>query len=187
MTLINKVQIESTGAMISATSLGNSATGFSKEITIRNVLSTYVYPNTLVVIEIDGKHLKMALEQNAQYFDLEDGKIIFNSRFSYPKNEHYNYDMFDGIEYIIDVGKPYGERIVSLSYQGRPVKDHHVFTLALNNYRASGGGEFPMYRGQRVVKEINDDIAELVIEYIRKNKIIRVDDPNNIRVIIGAN
>ncbi|MGI6392641.1 MAG: bifunctional metallophosphatase/5'-nucleotidase [Candidatus Izemoplasmatales bacterium] len=187
VTLINKVQIESTGAMISATSLGNSATGFSKEITIRNVLSTYVYPNTLVVIEIDGKHLKMALEQNAQYFDLEDGKIIFNSRFSYPKNEHYNYDMFDGIEYIIDVAKPYGERIVSLSYQGRPVKDHHVFTLALNNYRASGGGEFPMYRGQRVVKEINDDIAELVIEYIRKNKIIRVDDPNNIRVIIGAN
>jgi len=187
VSLINQVQLEKTKAMISAASLGNSVTGFKKLITIRDVLSTYVYPNTIVVVEIDGKRLKMALEKNAEYFDWKDGKIVSNPKFSYPKKEHYNYDMFDGIEYTIDVAKPSGERIVSLTYQGHKIADRDRFTLALNNYRASGGGEFTMYRGLKVVKELDTDIAELMTEYIIKNKVIEVDDPKNVSVIASNN
>ncbi len=183
ITLINKVQMEKTKAMISAASLGNSVTGFSRVITTRNVMSTYVFPNTLVVVEIDGKRLKQALEKNAEYFVVVDGKLESNPRFSFPKVEHYNYDMFDGIEYTIDASRAFGDRIIRLNYQGKVVQDEDIFTLALNNYRASGGGEFSMYRGLKVVKEINMDIAELLTEYIRKNKRIIVKDPDRKSVV----
>ncbi len=183
VTLINQVQIEKTNAMISCCSLGNHVTGFAKEITIRNILSTYVFPNTLVVLEIDGNSLKKALEKNAEYFVIEQGEIVSNPKYSYPKKEHYNYDMFDGIDYTIDVAKPLGSRITSLKYNGLEILPTDMFTLAMNNYRATGGGEFTMYRNLKIVKEVQSDIATLLIEYIKKHKFISVKDTDNIMVI----
>lgn len=183
VTFINQIQLIYSTAMISATSLGNDITGFNEEISIRNVLSTYVYPNTLTVIKINGKTLRDALEKNAEYFIYEDDTFKFHPKFSYPKLEHYNYDMFDGIHYTIQVSRPVGKRIITLKYAGIPVRDEQEFTLCLNNYRASGGGEFEMYRGLEIVREISLDIAELMINYIMNKKEIIVPKIDNIRVI----
>lgn len=183
VTFINQVQLMASQAMISATSLGNDVTGFDETISIRNVLSTYVYPNTLTVVKIDGLRLKQALEKNAEYFLLQDGVLTSHPKFSYPKVEHYNYDMFDGIAYTIDVKRPIGERITSLRYAGKPVQEDQWVTLVLNNYRAAGGGEFEMYRGLEIVKEIPFDISELLIEHIRARKTIHVPNIENIHVL----
>ncbi|MCK5732497.1 MAG: bifunctional metallophosphatase/5'-nucleotidase, partial [Tenericutes bacterium] len=180
---INKIQLRETGAMLSATSLGNQVTGFKKEISIRNVLSTYVYANTLVVIEITGKILKEYLEKCAEYFVVTEGKITHNPSFSYPKNEHYNYDMIDGIDYVIDVRKEFGNRIASIKYHDKEIADSDLFTLALNNYRASGGGDFIMLKSLPVIKEIPLDVAELMIEYIRTHKTLKVHTKNNIKLL----
>jgi len=177
---INKVQLLATGAMLSSTSLANVVSGFHKEITVRNVLSTYVYANTLAVVEITGKTLREYLEKCAEYFVLVDGEIAPNPRFSYPKLEHYNYDMVDGIDYVIDLKKPFGKRIVSLLYQERPVTDSELFTLALNNYRAYGGGDFEMLRNLRIIREIPFDVAELLINYIREQRFLHIKDQKNI-------
>ncbi|MDD3122390.1 MAG: bifunctional UDP-sugar hydrolase/5'-nucleotidase [Candidatus Izemoplasmatales bacterium] len=182
VTFINEVQLEASKAMISATSLGNDITGFNENITIRNVLSTYVYPNTLTVLKIDGLNLRFALERNAEYFTIVDGEVTFSPKYSYPKMEHYNYDMFDGIYYTIDVTRPVSSRITSLKYGGFAVKDNDVFTLVLNNYRASGGGEFEMYQHLELVKEIQLDISELMVEFIRTRKTLRIQDIQNIKV-----
>jgi len=183
VTLINQVQTEKTKAMISCCSLGNHVTGFSKEISIRNIFSTYVFPNTLVVLEIDGNNLNKALEKNAEYFVIEQGEIVSNPKYSFPKKEHYNYDMFDGIDYAIDVAKPFGSRIISLKYNGTDIHPTDMFTLAMNNYRATGGGEFSMYRNLKIVKEVQSDIATMLIEYVKKHKYISVKDTDNIKVI----
>jgi 2',3'-cyclic-nucleotide 2'-phosphodiesterase/3'-nucleotidase len=182
VTFINEVQLEASKAMISATSLGNDITGFNQTITIRNVLSTYVYPNTLTVLKIDGLNLRKALERNAEYFAIVDGNITFSPKYSYPKMEHYNYDMFDGIYYTIEVSRPISSRITSLKYGGFAVKDDDIFTLVLNNYRASGGGEFEMYQHLQIVREIQIDISELMVEFIRTRKTIVIQDIQNIKV-----
>jgi 2',3'-cyclic-nucleotide 2'-phosphodiesterase/3'-nucleotidase len=182
VTLINEVQLEASKAMISATSLGNDITGFNQNITIRNVLSTYVYPNTLTVLKIDGLNLRKALERNAEYFSLIDGEITFSPKYSFPKMEHYNYDMFDGIYYTMDIKKPVSSRITSLKYGGFVVKDDDIFTLVLNNYRASGGGEFEMYQHLEIVKEIQLDISELMVEFIRTRKTLVIQEIQNIKV-----
>ncbi len=183
VTFINQVQLESSKAMISATSLPNEVTGFSKDITIRNVLSTYIYANTLSVLKVSGKILKDILEKNAEYFIYEDGKVKVNERFFYPKLQHYNYDMFDGIDYTVDLKKEFGNRIVELKYKNKDIKDDDTFSLVVNNYRASGGGDFLQYKKLKVIREIPFDMAELMIDYIIKRHDLYIENTNNIRII----
>lgn len=182
---INDVQLEASHAMISATSLANTVTGFKDQITVRNVLSTYVFANTLTVVKIDGLHLKSYLEKCATYFVLEDGLVMVNPRFSYPKLEHYNYDMLDGIDYCFDLTKDFGSRVVSMKYQGKEILSNQVFTLVLNNYRATGGGDFEMLKNLPVIREIPFNVAELMIDYIRKHKTLRIKPKKNIKLITG--
>ena len=41
--------------------LANEVSGFKKDLTIRQILNTFRYPNTLEVYEIDGKTLRKGL------------------------------------------------------------------------------------------------------------------------------
>ncbi|MBU1145813.1 MAG: bifunctional metallophosphatase/5'-nucleotidase [Firmicutes bacterium] len=182
VTFINQVQLLASKADISCTSLGNAITGFDKEITVRNVLSTYIYPNTLTVIQITGEKLRKALEKNAEYFVIENNEIVANPKYSYPKLEHYNYDMFDGIDYEFDISKEFGFRVISMTFKKKDIKDEDVFTLVMNNYRATGGGEFEMYKGLPILKEMQFDIAELLINYIREHKELVIPDIHNIHI-----
>ncbi|MBN2540872.1 MAG: bifunctional metallophosphatase/5'-nucleotidase [Bacilli bacterium] len=180
---INDIQLDATGAMLSSTALANQVSGFKKQIAIRNVLSTYVYSNTLTVVKITGRLLKEYLERCAEYFVLENGKVTANPRFSYPKMEHYNYDMIAGVDYTFDLRKPFGNRLVELLYQGHIIKDEEEFTIALNNYRASGGGDFEMLKDLPIIHEVPFDIAELIIEYIRKHHDLHIKPRNNIKLL----
>ncbi|HPF42547.1 MAG TPA: bifunctional UDP-sugar hydrolase/5'-nucleotidase [Bacillota bacterium] len=187
VTFINRVQLDKSKAMITCSSLGNSVTGFKKMITVRDVYTTYLYPNNLVVVEITGEKLRLALEKCAEYFVVENGRISSNPKYSHPKVEHYNYDMFDGIDYTIDISKPEGSRIVRLERNGVPVRENDILTLAMNNYRYAGGGEFAMYKGLKTLRSYGDDITDLITKSIEKKHLIVVDDPKNIVVKASKN
>lgn len=169
---INKVQMDSAGVDLSNTSLFNNASkGFSDEITMRDVVANYIYPNTLKVIEISGKDIKEALEQSATYFTVKkEGEIGVNPAFVDPKPQHYNYDMWEGIEYVLDISKPIGERVVKLNYKGKLISLERKFQVVMNNYRAGGGGNYYMYQGKPVIKDIQTDMTELIATYILKQE-----------------
>jgi 2',3'-cyclic-nucleotide 2'-phosphodiesterase/3'-nucleotidase len=183
VSFINQIQKEVSGAMLSCMSLANDSTGFEQEITVRNVFSTYPFPNTLTVLKINGKELKLALEENAKYFTLVDGQITVSDAFSKPKEQHYNYDMFDGITYTIKVSNDIGQRIVSLRRNNREIMPEDIFTLVLNNYRASGGGDFAIFRNLDVIKEIPTDVPILIIDYIQAIKTVIPSTKNNITIL----
>lgn len=185
ITFLNKVSLEASGADISANALFLRATGFKHEITMRDLVSTYVYPNTLVVKKMSGKVLKEYLEKDAEFFDVkEDGTIGVNDKYVTPKPQQYNYDMLDGIEYTIKVSNPIGKRIVSLTRNGEPVKESDEFAVVMNNYRASGGGNYDMLKNAETVQEISASMVDLIAEYIMKHKVIQFEDVNNISVIV---
>jgi 2',3'-cyclic-nucleotide 2'-phosphodiesterase/3'-nucleotidase len=54
--------------------------------------------------------------------------------------------------------------------------------LVLNNYRAAGGGDFDMLKNLPVLKEIPLEVAELMIEYIRTHKYLKIEAKNNIEL-----
>lgn len=94
----------------------------------------YKYDNTLWVFEVTGKQLKKYMEWSASYYNTyKDGDLTLS--FS-PDIRGYNYDMFTGVKYDVDVSKAPGSRIVNLTkMDGTAIKDTDTLRLAVNNYR----------------------------------------------------
>ncbi len=182
---INKMQMEISGAEISCTSLFNNASiGFKEKITMRDVVSNYIYPNTLKVLKLKGEDIKKALELSATYFIVNNSKEIeVNPKFITPKPQHYNYDMWEGINYILDISKPIGSRVTKLEQNGEPLGMNFEYHVVMNNYRASGGGQYTMFKEREVVKEINQDVSELLASYIIERGIIKASLNHNWKVI----
>ena len=164
--LINKIQMDYTGADISITSFANVISGLKKNLTTRDVLNTYRFPNTTVVLEIDGKNLREALEQNFSYIEY-DGSYKISKKFLEPKEEHYNFDYFYGIDFEKDLTKKVGERIGKIFFKGKEVKDSDKFSLVMNNYRATGAGGFDMYKDLKVIKNYDKETSEILLDYFR--------------------
>ena len=77
----NRVQLDASGADVSCVALPNELRGFDSSVTVRDVVATYVYSNTLVVLEVTGLILRQALEQCARYFDVDrDGNVRVAAR-----------------------------------------------------------------------------------------------------------
>ncbi len=171
----NQIQLSVTGAQISCTSLANNIKGFQQEVSVRDVVSTYVYPNTLITIEVTGEVLKKALERSASYLDLDqEGRPKVSDIFLIPKVEHYSYDFFAGITYTADLRKPVGERVFDICYDGKLIHLSDTFTLCMNSYRATGAGGYEMYKGCPVVREETVDVSELIINYLEEHKKVTV-------------
>lgn len=178
----NQLQLEHTGADFSCISLGNNPVGFKKEVTTRDVMAAYQFPNTIKVLEVDEAVLRQALERSAEYFTLKDGEIVISECFLSPKVEHYNYDFFAGFSYTFDISKPVGERVVDIKVKGEPLGDKK-YTLAMSDYRATGTGGYECYQSCPVVKEYTVDIQELAIEYIKARQEVQIMDKPDFKII----
>ena len=173
---INTVQQDASGARISACALPNEFKGLPTTVTVRDVVSTYIYTNTLVVLELDKPTLRRYMERSAAYFAKdENGNLCISNEFLQPKVEHYNYDYFSGVDYVIDTTKPVGERIVSIKLDGKEMREDETVTVCINSYRSCGTGGYEFLVGQKVVADIQIDVADAIIEYITKNPQITVD------------
>lgn len=183
---INQVQLAESKADIACTSFANSIKGFEQNVTVRDILSTYVYPNTLVVLSVTGDILKKALERCACYFTYENGELRISDLFLKPKVEHYNYDYFSNIEYTFDLTKEMNQRVTSILYKGAEVKPTDTFTLVMNNYRASGAGGYEFFAECPIEKEILTEMPEVIINYFKENPVVTVDTNQYIHVKKGS-
>ena len=180
ITFLNKVQMDVTGADISASALFLRATGFQQEITMRHIVSTYPFPNTLVLKKVTGKILREYLEKDLEFWAVEDGKLRVNPLYDFPNPQHHNYDMLDGIEYRANISLPVGHRLTSLTRNGIEIQDEDEFKLVINNYRASGGGNFFMLRDAETLAEYQESMVDILANYILKHKIIDFEPIHNI-------
>ena len=91
--------------------------------------------------------------------------------------------MWEGIEYIIDISKPIGERVIQLTYKGEPIHPDGEYDVVMNNCRAGGGGEYVMFKDRPVIKDIPLDMSELIANYILKRGTIEATVDENWKVI----
>ncbi|BDU50839.1 5'-nucleotidase C-terminal domain-containing protein [Haliovirga abyssi] len=132
--LINDVQMFYSKADVSSAALFNFGSNLKKgEFKKKDVAYIYKYPNTLIGVRITGKNLKKYMEWSASYYNTYhygDLTVSFN-----PNVRGYNYDMFSGVNYDINLSKEAGNRIENLKFNGKPIDDNKVYKLAVNNYR----------------------------------------------------
>ncbi|MDX1393739.1 MAG: 5'-nucleotidase C-terminal domain-containing protein [Gemmatimonadota bacterium] len=170
--LIQRVQLDLTGADVSAAAIFRTAAGFGPgPITRRDILGLYVYPNALRAVRISGADLRDYLEQSAGYYRTQPSESPVN-----PTIPGYNFDMLDGVTYALDLTRPVGDRVVSLTRDGREIVETDSLTLALNDYRQGGGGGFESVRGAPVVYRDEVDVASRIIEYVIARDTLRVRD-----------
>ena len=184
---LNRVQMDAAGVGVSCAALfSNESKGFGERITMRDILSNYMFPNTLKVLRLSGQDIKDALEKTAEYFILDsNGDLAVNPAYLDPKPQHYNYDMWEGIEYQLDISNPPGERVTQLRHEGRPLDMAAQLDVVMNNYRAAGGGDYFMFQGKTAIKEIQTDMAELLANYMMKHQVIHATCDHNWSVTGG--
>ncbi|WP_058302982.1 bifunctional metallophosphatase/5'-nucleotidase [Gorillibacterium timonense] len=183
---VNRVQMAVTGAELSCAAIfTNEARGFGDRITMRDVVSNYIYPNTLKVVRLSGRDIREALEQNARYFEKDEssGGLRVSDAYLEPKPQHFNYDMWEGIDYVLDISKPVGQRVVKLERGGIPLEPDDHFTVVMNSYRAGGGGNFDMLKNKPVMREIPTDMTEILADFIRESEVVQAGCDHNWKVI----
>lgn len=182
----NTVQLWASGADISCAALSNELRGFDSAVTVRDVVASYVYSNTLAVLEVTGSVLKLALEQCARYFAVaEDGSVAIADSFLSPKVAHYNYDYFSGVEYVFDLCRPEGQRVVSLTRGGKPVQMEDRFSLVMCDYRATGAGDFDFYCDCPRIRDIQTEVSELILNYLVEHPDVQIPAGHPIQVLHG--
>ncbi|MDK1327478.1 5'-nucleotidase C-terminal domain-containing protein [Arthrobacter sp. zg-Y1143] len=137
-------------------------------VTIRDIAGLYVFPNTLFAVEMTGSQVKDYLEYSAKYFvQTPAGAAVDPATLTNANGTpDYNYDVMTGVNYDIDISRPVGERIVNLSFNGSPVDPAQRFAVATNNYRQSGGGNFPSISTAPVLVNQQTEIRQLLIDYV---------------------
>jgi 2',3'-cyclic-nucleotide 2'-phosphodiesterase/3'-nucleotidase len=182
---INKIQMKASGASISCVSLFlEDIKGLKEKVTMRDIVSNYIYPNTLRVIRVKGHDIKAALERSASYFERYNGKEVrVKKKEGSDAFQPYNYDMWEGIEYRLNIAKEEGNRVEDLKYMDKPLNLEEEFEVVMNNYRAAGGGEYKMFKDKPVVKDVPTDVSELIANYIIEEGSISTKVNNNWEVI----
>ena len=138
-------------------------------LAVRQIWGLYPYENGLVTLEATGRQVRAALERSA---------ACMRS----PAELGRNCDALSGADYVLDLARPEGRRVVSLARGGREIEDADVLTVALNSYRASGGGGYPMWKSARRLAETGN-VRDLLIADARARKRLRLVADGNWKVL----
>jgi 2',3'-cyclic-nucleotide 2'-phosphodiesterase/3'-nucleotidase len=143
-------------------------------LALNNAADLYLYPNALYAVKVDGAGLKAWLETSARRFNTIDPAQPAPQELVNAAVPSYNFDTptSNEISYEIDLTQAPGARIRKLSLRGLPVTPEQEFIVATNNYRASGGGNFPGLDGSKTILASPDTSRDVLIAYIRETRML---------------
>ncbi|MCY0932091.1 5'-nucleotidase C-terminal domain-containing protein [Streptomyces sp. H27-H1] len=179
--LINHVQAETVRGALAGTEWAalpvlSQASCFSRtaaipvgQVTIKDAAGLYPFENTLEARLMTGAQVKDYLEYSARYYvQTAPGEAVDPAKLTNAESiPDYNYDAVYGLTYDIDISAPVGSRITGLSFQGKTVDPAAQFVLAVNNYRAAGGGNFPHVPQSRQLWADSDEIRNTIIQWVK--------------------
>ena len=154
-----------------------------------DLFTIYPYENQLFVVKMTGDEIKRYLEASYDKWintvvkaddtllkiqNQEDPRTQ-SQRWSFV-NRSYNFDSAAGINYTVDVTKPFGERVaISGMADGSAFDPAREYNVAMTSYRASGGGGLMKEVGidtdridERVVARY-PEIRNILYDYLMEN------------------
>ena len=182
MDLINKVQLENSGADVSAAALFKDTSDLPQgDINYGNIFDIYKFDNTLYRVKVTGAELKAYMEWSAEcYNQWEEGDINISFDPEYPD---YLYDMFAGVDYEIDLSQPKGQRIQNVMFQGEPLQDDQELTLAVNNYRYSSALKSQGLIAGTKEWESSNSIRDMIVAYFAEHSPVAPTVDDNWKIV----
>lgn len=192
---IQNLQLQITGTDIAFNApLSFDAAIHEGPVRVSDMFNLYKYENQLYVMRLTGdeirRHLEMSYDQWVNTMQSPDDHLLLitektigdQQRLGF-KNLFFNFDSAAGIDYEVDVTKPDGEKVRILQMSnGEPFDPAKWYKVAINSYRANGGGEL-LTRGagiprdsldSRIVWRSDRDQRHYLMQEIEK---LRVADP----------
>jgi len=134
------------------------------EITIEDIYNVAPFDNKIVTMKLSGKDLKRVVEH---CFGQGDWKG----------------DMcgpFYGLKVKYDSSAKYGDRVLSMSLlDNKPIEMDKLYTVTAIDFIYTGGCRFD-FKGAIDVKQTKKTWRNLLIDAVKKQKVLKPDVPNNI-------
>jgi len=197
--LIHTIQLDLTDADVSFSApLSFNAKINKGTVYVKDMFDLYRYENLLYTMELTGQEIKDYLEfsygnwfnqmkdenDHLLKFKLdENGNIKYSERTKSPELEerYYNFESAAGINYVVDVTKPIGERITIKNFSNGNTFDLKTkYKVAVNSYRGNGGGGH-LTRGakipqeelsKRILNSTEKDLRFYLMKWIEKEKLV---------------
>lgn len=163
--LILNLELQITNADIAFNApLSFNSTINTGPVYMSDMFKLYKYENQLYVMRLTGdeirKHLEMSYDLWMNTMTSPDDHLLLLDNHTYGdaqrmgfKNFSFNFDAAAGIDYTVDVTKPNGKKVKILQMSdGTPFDPKKWYKVAVNSYRANGGGEL-LTKGAGIPKD----------------------------------
>ena len=152
--LIHNLQLNISGADVSF----NAPLAFDNviqagEVTQADMFKLYRFENLMFVLRMTGEEIHKYLEFSYSLWantmtSPDDHALLLNDESKYDQqrtgfmNYTFNFDSAAGIDYVVDLTKPVGQKVNILQMtNGEPFDESKWYKVVMNSYRANGGGE----------------------------------------------
>ena len=152
--LIHNLQLKISGADVSF----NAPLAFDNviqagEVTQADMFKLYRFENLMFVLRMTGEEIHKYLEFSYSLWantmtSPDDHALLLNDASKYDQqrtgfmNYTFNFDSAAGIDYVVDLTKPAGQKVNILQMtNGEPFDESKWYKVVMNSYRANGGGE----------------------------------------------
>nr|WP_320117956.1 bifunctional UDP-sugar hydrolase/5'-nucleotidase [uncultured Marinifilum sp.] len=198
--LIQHIQMDLTDADVSFTApLSFNATIDSGDLQVRDLFKLYRFENLLYTMNLTGQEIKDFLEFSYKnwFQQMKSAKdpllyISTSEKGSRLNTMFFNYDAAEGIDYTVNVSKPYGDRIkISQMSSGEKFDPNKTYRVALNSYRGNGGGNH-LTEGaglskeeltSRLINSTTKDLRYYLMKWIEKQGTVDIKCDRNWKVI----
>ncbi len=156
--LISDAIRASTGAQLAITNAGgiraNKQYAAGYKLTRRDVLSELPFGNATIMVQITGKDVKDAIENGLAPAPQGSGR----------------FPQVSGLTFEADIKRPVGQRVVSISVEGKPIDEAANYTVASNNFMLAGGDGYTSLARGRTLIGLTDGklMANEVMVYLRR-------------------
>jgi 5''-nucleotidase/2'',3''-cyclic phosphodiesterase and related esterases len=206
--MIHNLQLKITGADISfAAPLSFDVKISEGDITVGDMFKLYRFENMLYTMNLTGEEIQKYLEFSyGQWLNTmkgpgdyllklrlgKDGKPILTDGKAWLKNQPFNFDSAAGIDYVVDVSKPEGTRVIIKSLSGgKPFEMDRIYKVAINSYRGNGGGGHLIQGAgldagtlrNRLVASTDRDLRYYILKSIEEKKTIAPAPGTNWKII----
>lgn len=198
--LIHNLQLQITKADISFNApLSFNTTIKAGEVTMADMFKLYRFENLLFVLKMTGEEIRKHLEYSYDMWtntmkSPDDHALRLNDASKDDQQRTgfqyytFNFDSACGIDYEVDLTKPDGEKVRILRMSnGEPFDEKKWYRVAMNSYRANGGGELLTHGAgipkdsieARVIYHSDRDQRHYLTEEIRRMGIVNPKPNHN--------